>query len=413
MTANHTHGDGVRPFPWVGLFTLTLAIFVSVTTEFLPTGLLPEMAHEYHVSLAQTGLLVTIFAGTVVVATTPLSILTRNYSRKGLVIVVLLVIALGAILAAVAPTYGFLVVARIIGGLGHGLFWAVVAAYAAHLVPRHQLGRAVAITAGGGTAAFVLGVPVGTAVGHALGWRLAFVFMAVLIVILAVLVGRFLPAVDHRVPLSTGEIPLPMRRDRSVPVIVVICVVIIVLMTAQNVFYTYIAPWLVSVAGFGSGSVPALLLLYGAAGAVGLVLAGYVSDRYPRGGMLTAFMVVAASLVVISLFSSNDVIVIIFIVIWGIAFGGGPAMIQTRMLHSASARMRDTAAALQTTAFNVAIGGGALVGGLLLDGFSLRILPFADVAITLLGIVVLVVSDLALAARARRAHPRTRPTPTV
>jgi predicted MFS family arabinose efflux permease len=81
-------------------------------------------------------------------------------------------------------------------------------------------------------------------------------------------------------------------------------------------------------------------------------------------------------------------------------------MIQTRMLHSASARMRDTAAALQTTAFNVAIGGGALVGGLLLDGYGIGILPFADVAVMVFGIIFLVFSDLWLAQHGRRAHPK-------
>jgi DHA1 family inner membrane transport protein len=392
----------VRPFPWVGLVTLALAIFVSVTTEFLPTGLLPEMAHEYHVSLSQVGLLVTVFAGTVVISTAPLSILTRNHSRKVLVIIVLLVIALGALLAAIAPTYGFLVIARVIGGLAHGLFWAVVGAYAAHLVPKHQLGRAVAITAGGATAAFVLGVPVGTAIGHALGWRLAFAFMAGLILILCVLVVRFLPAVDHRVPLSTGEIPLPLRRDRSISAVAVLSVVILLLMIAQNIFYTYIAPWLISVAHFGAGGVPGLLLIYGGAGAIGLVLAGVVADRYPRRGLVVAFAVVALSLVALWLFSARQPVVIAAIIVWGAAFGGGPAMIQTRMLHVASARMRDTAVALQTTSFNVGIGGGALLGGLLLDRVGLGILPLVDVLITVLGVVFILGSDFWLVRR--RAH---------
>jgi len=392
----------VRPFPWIGLVTIALAIFVSVTTEFLPTGLLPEMAAEYHVSLSQVGLLVTIFAGTVVLATTPLSILTRNFSRKSIVIVVLLVIAAGALLAAAAPTYPILVVARVIGGLAHGLFWAVVGAYAAHLVPKHQLGRAVAITASGATAAFVLGVPVGTAIGHALGWRLAFAFMAGLILILTVLVVRFLPAVDHRVHLATGEIPLPLRKDRSISPIAILCVVILLLLTAQNLFYTYIAPWLISVGNFGPGGVPGLLLVYGGAGAVGLVLAGVVADRFPRSGFVASFVIVVLSVLALWLFGGNQPVVIGAIVVWGAAFGGGPAIIQTRMLHVASARMRETAVALQTTAFNVGIGGGALIGGLLLDQWGLRILPLADVLLTAVGVVFILASDLWLSRRRRR-----------
>jgi predicted MFS family arabinose efflux permease len=318
------------------------------------------------------------------------------------VIVVLVVIASGAVGAAVAPTYGFLVVARVVGGLAHGLFWAVVGGYAAHLVPKHQLGRAVAITAGGATAAFVLGVPVGTAIGHALGWRLAFAFMAGLILILAVLVVRFLPAVDHHVPLATGEIPLPLRKDRSIPAIVVLCIVILLLITAQNIFYTYITPWLVSVGGFGAGSVPGLLLVYGGAGAVGLVLAGVVADRFPRGGFVVAFVIVTVTVLVLWLFGGRQPVVIAAIVVWGISFGGGPAIVQTRMLHVASARMRETAVALQTTSFNIGIGGGALVGGLLLDELGLRILPLADVVITAAGVVFILASDYWLARRRLR-----------
>ncbi|MET1051210.1 MAG: MFS transporter, partial [Mycetocola sp.] len=160
MSSPTTRTTENRPFPWIGLLTLAGAIFVSVTSEFLPTGLLPDMAKDLDVSLSTAGLLVTVFAGTVVIATTPLAALTRKYSRKGLVVVVLLVIALANVLAAIAPSYEILVGARVLGGLAHGLFWAVVAAYSAHLVPKHQLGKAVAITAGGGSAAFVLGVPV-------------------------------------------------------------------------------------------------------------------------------------------------------------------------------------------------------------------------------------------------------------
>jgi predicted MFS family arabinose efflux permease len=91
-------------FPWAGLLVLAGAIFVSVTSEFLPTGLLPDMAGDLRVSESQIGLLVTIFAGTVVVSTTPLAALTRRYSRKYLVVAVLVVVATGNVLAAIAPT---------------------------------------------------------------------------------------------------------------------------------------------------------------------------------------------------------------------------------------------------------------------------------------------------------------------
>lgn len=400
--SSHTPTTAAPVFPWVGLIVLAGAIFVSVTSEFLPTGLLPDMAGELGVSESRIGLLVTIFAGTVVISTTPLAALTRAYSRKYLVVIVLLVIATGNVLAALAPSYEILVGARIIGGLAHGLFWAVVGAYSAHLVPKHQIGRAVAITSGGGTAAFVLGVPLGTALGHALGWRLAFATIGVIVVVLAVLVLRFLPAVDHRVTLATGEIALPLRKDRSVPGVVVLCLIIVVVMTGHNLFYTYIAPWLIAVGGFPEDSIAILLFLFGGAGAIGLVLAGLVSDRFPRAGLIVATAAVAVAVLVLALFAQSQVVIVAALVVWGIAFGGLPAMLQTRMLHTASARLRDLAAALFTTSFNFAIGFGALVGGLLLDQVGIISLPFVDVVIIWVGVVFMLLSNVWLAARARR-----------
>lgn len=386
------------------MLTLSGAIFVSVTSEFLPTGLLPEMAEELGVGLSAAGLLVTVFAGTVVIATTPLAALTRRYSRKSLVVVVLLVIALANTLAALAPTYEILVGARILGGLAHGLFWAVVAAYSAHLVPKHQLGRAVAITAAGGSAAFVLGVPVGTALGHALGWRAAFAIIGGVVVVLAIIVVKYLPPVNHHVQLKTGEIPLPLRKDRSLRGVVIVCVVILIVMTGQNTFYTYIAPWLIGVAGFPATSVALMLFLFGGAGAVGLVVAGFAADRFPKRGFAVAIMMVMAAVAVLAVGSANTVVVVVAFVVWGVAFGGVPAMLQTRMLQTASLQVRDLGAALQTTAFNIGIGGGALIGGFLLDGYGIRSLPIVEIMLLAVGLTVSVGVD---AARSRNGvRPR-------
>src|SRR6476660_4927067 len=127
---NPTTPGADRAFPWIGLLTLATAIFVLVTSEFLPTGLLPDMARDLDVSQSQVGLLVTIFAATVVIFTAPLAALTHRYSRKWLLIAVLGVFALANVLAAIAPSYELLVGARVLGGLAHGLFWAIAGAYA-------------------------------------------------------------------------------------------------------------------------------------------------------------------------------------------------------------------------------------------------------------------------------------------
>ncbi|MEP6480214.1 MAG: MFS transporter [Rhodoglobus sp.] len=394
--------DLTKPFPWVGLLTIAALIFTTVTSEFLPTGLLPDIAKELRVSISQVGLLITLFAATVVISTAPLTALTRRYSRKSLVLVVLVVFILANVLAALAPTYTVLAIARVIGGLAHGLFWAVVGAYTAHLVPKEQLGRAVAITSAGGTAAFILGVPVGTALGHVVGWRVAFLVIAGIILVLGLLAVKLLPPVQHIETLRTGEIPLPLRKDRSIPGVILVCVVVVLMMLAHNIFYTYIVPFLTDQTGIDRGAVAGLLFLYGGAGAIGLVLAGVFADRFPRFGLASAIVVVALSVLAVGVFRVNPWVVIPMMVAWSIGFGGAPAMLQTRLLHTASLRMRDVSAAFLTTSFNIGIGGGALIGGILIDRVGIVALPFVDVAITVLAILVLLFGDLWLRRRATR-----------
>jgi predicted MFS family arabinose efflux permease len=388
--------------PWLGLLVLAGAIFLSVTSEVLPTGLLPDMSRGLGVSESRIGFLVTVFAGVVVVTAAPMTALTRRYPRKTLVVVVLIGFALSNLLTAVGPTYEIVILSRIIGGLAHGLFWAVVGAYAAHLVPKEQLGRAIAVTAAGASAAFVLGVPLGTALGHALGWRLAFGVTCGAMLLLAVLVAIYLPAVHHIVHVSTGEIPLPLRRDPSLPAIVFVCAITAVVMAGHNIFFTYIVPFFIGVNGFPESSVSTLLFIYGGAGAIGLFLAGWIGVRFPRAGLVGAFLAVAAAVLVMGLFPHLAWLVITALVVFGAAFGGAPAMLQTRLLMVASPRLRDAAAAYFTTAFNVAIGGGAFLGGHLLDTFGIQVLPFVYVGVAIAGIVLIVVSDAVLLRRRAR-----------
>lgn len=398
MNASSSRVDADR-LPVVGLVMLAAAIFLCVTSEFLPTGLLPQLADGLDVSTADVGLLVTVYAGTVVISTAPMARLTSRLPRKPLILLALTVFAVTNIATAFAPSFAFVVVARVVAGVAHGLFWAVVGAYAAHLVPKRMLARAVAITSSGATAAFVLGVPVGTAVGTAFDWRVAFAAIGVAIIVIGLLIAMFLPPVEHLVPLATGEIPLPARKDPSLVPVLVLCGIIITIMLGQNIFYTYIVPFLVDVAGFDPSATSGLLFLYGAAGAVGLVLVGFVGPRAPKAGLIGSFAIVAGAVVTIGLFPTVTPVVLIGLVLWGIAFGGGPALLQTRMLQTASRSLRDPASAWFTVSFNLAIGGGALIGSFVLRFADVGVLPFIEAVIIAVAVVLMIVTDRMLARR--------------
>jgi predicted MFS family arabinose efflux permease len=383
-----------RPaFPWLGLIILAAASFVSITSEFLPTGLLPQMAEGLSVSESRIGLLVSVFAATVVLTAAPLAALTVRFPRKHLVVVVLVAYALTNVLCAIAPNFEVMLAARVLGGVANGLFWAVVGAYTAHLVSGPQLARAVAVTGTGGALAFILGVPVGTAVGQLLGWRNAFAIVALAVVVLIALIALFLPAVNHRPTLATGEIALPARRDPTLRGVLVLCLITTVLITGQNIFYTFIVPFFTTAAGFPPAAVAPLLLGYGLGGAAGLAIVGLVGHRYPRGGLLVGFGIVAVAVLLMGVFPLVSWVVILAVLLWGAAIGGAPALLQTRLLAIVSVRLRDVSSAYMATSFNIGIGGGALIGSLLHDAFGVRVLPFVDIAFIALGLLLIVLTD--------------------
>ncbi|GAA3859706.1 MFS transporter [Leifsonia kafniensis] len=376
----------------------------------LPTGLLPEMSESLGVSESSVGLLVTWFAFTVVATSTTMAHLTRRMPRHGLVVAVLIVFAISNVMTAFAPTYGLVVVSRVLGGLAHGLFWSVVGAYAAHLVPKEQIGRAVSITVAGGTLAFVFGVPLATAAGHLIGWRMSFALLAVLMLIGAAVVWKFLPKVTHHAIRDTDtnvtatQTPRALRtkkaKDPTVSAVILICCITMVIMVGHYTFYTYIAPYLIDVLGVGTDGLAPLLFAFGIAGAVGLVLSGTVFGPRPQLGIMLAVIVSALGVSALAVFSANLPVAIAAFVLWGIAFGTFPPLLQTRMLHTASLRFRDTASAIYTTAFNAGIGGGALVGAIVLNVAGLEVLPFVYIGLLGVAFVMLVVSDIVIRRRA-------------
>ncbi|MFU8946099.1 MFS transporter [Mycetocola zhadangensis] len=387
-------------FPWIGLIALAVTVFLSVSSEMIPTGLLPEMSESLGVTPSQVGLLVTFFAFTVVISSMPLTAATRRVPRHALMVSILLVLGLSNLLTALSPTYELVVASRVLGGFAHGLFWALVPAYAAHLVPKEQIARAVSITLGGGTLAFVLGVPLGTVLGQSIGWRWAFAAIAIAFGLGALAVLRWLPKVERVTHAARAE--SEPRRDPTILPVIAICVTTAIVMIGHYALYTFIAPFVTDSMGLAPEYLSGALFIYGGAGAVGLVLTGTVFARRTSLGLIAALGTTAIAVTVMALATSTLWVSGLALVVWGLAFGLIAPLLQTRMLQTASPRIRDTASAVYTTAFNTGIGGGALVGSVLLATGGVGILPVADVALTLLGLVIIVGTILLT----RRQAPR-------
>lgn len=376
------------------------------TAEFLPGGLVPLIADDLGIDVGLVGQMVSVFAFTVVLTTAPLALLTGRISRKTLVVASLALMSLSNIAVSAAASFEGILVARVGGALAHGLFWAVVVTYAVEIVPREKLGRAMAFTGAGSSLAGVLGIPIGNALGEFLGWREAFLAVALAGAVITLVLWRWLPPIDtrRRTPAAPHR---PIVRDRSLVVVTVLCLLILVLVLGQTSFSPYTTVWLGVVAGLDGGAIPVYLFITGIAGAVGALAAGHLYDRSPRatfvlaGSMLTAAMCLLPGLASEGLSPQLAAVAICS----SASFAGMPMMLQARMMQTVPPAMRRVAGAVQTTVFNLAIGGGALVGGLVLSGAGVQVLPWVAAGAAAATVLIAVVGESArsrMPSRSRR-----------
>ncbi|MCA5893211.1 MFS transporter [Isoptericola sp. NEAU-Y5] len=375
-----------------GIVVLGVANFVAITTEVLPVGLLPQVARGVGVTESTAGLLVTVYAFVVAACAVPLTIATRTLPRKPLLLATLVTYVLSNLAVALAPSFALVAAARVLGGLGHAIFFSVSIAYAARLVSPLYTGRALTLVTAGGTLGFVLGVPLSTSLGAAVGWRWSFAAVAAVCALTAVLVARLLPAV--RVEAAPARDRASARDGRARLAVVVGTNT--VMFCGQYTVYTYISVLLLAT-GLSEGAVGPALLVFGALGLVGLWAAGRYLDRSPRGLTLATMAVIVAGLVGVALALPSIAGVVVAAGVWLAAFGAVPATFQAAALRTQGATS-DVAGAFVNATSNFGIGVGAAVGSLVVADLG----P-APLALTGAGIVAVALLAVLLA---RGAFPR-------
>lgn len=373
-------------FPWPTLLLLGAGVFVSVTTELVPTGLLLGMSRDLHVSPSRLGLLVTGYAVMVALFAAPLGTLTARLPRKAL-----LVASLGAYTASnavmiVAPGYGVAFAARLVGGVTHGLFWAVVGGYAASLVTTDRIGRAVTVLSAGGSAAVLAGVPAGTGIGTAFGWRATFAVLTGIALVLTLLAWRLLP----EVPGSSAAARTPMREVLRLPQFPPIVAMTAVTMLGAYMMFTYTAP-LLQHAGLGETQIAPVLLVNGLAGTLMLPVAGWIADRRLRAGIVAGGGLLMTGLLLLTVQGDAVWAAVAAMVLFGLGMGLLPIFMQAATLRVAPDHTQE-ASGINASAYNAGVACGALAGAYTLDTWGIGGIPPVGLALVATGMIVYVAS---------------------
>ena len=391
-----------QPLPMAALLALAMSGFICIMTETLPAGLLPQMAAGLHVTSAWAGQTVTAYAAGSLLAAMPLSMATAGWRRRKVLLLAISGFLVFNAVTAYSTSLWLILVARFLAGMAAGLAWSLIAGYARRMVAAHQQGRAMAVAMVGTPVALALGVPLGTWLGGRLGWGQAFALMSLVSLLL---IGWIL-AVMPDYPGQAAHQRLPLRRVLMTPGVRRVLATVIFWMLAHNVLYTYIAPF-AGVSGLQAG-VDRLLLLFGIAALAGIWLSGRRVDHGLRQTVLWSLAAFVAAALALLVAGQRPVVVVGAVFVWGLSFGGAATLLQTALADCAG-EGADAALAMNVVAWNSAIAGGGVLGGLLLDAWGAKALP---VAVALLaGMAWIIVSKgrrHGFAPGARQGRPLSR-----
>ena len=343
---------------WLASISLGFAAFIFVTTELLPVGLLPELSADLDQSLANTGLLVTIYAWCVALMSLPLTVWSARWERRSLLLWLLGVFIVSHILSAFAQNYIMLMSARICIALTHAIFWSIATPLTVRVAPPGKKAQALGIIVTGTSLATVLGVPLGTLFGHSLGWRFAFIAVAVAGIAVFLTIRRLLPPMPSQNVGSFKSVPQLMRR----PELMKIYAMTVLTVTGHFAAFTYFNPFLREFGGFSPELVILLLLLIGGSGVLGSYISSKYSEAHPWALLVLPLLLVCGSLALTYSASSSLYGTIALCVVWGAAMTAVCLVFQTRVLTLAS-DSADVAVAIYSGIFNIGIGGGSLLGG--------------------------------------------------
>ncbi|WP_231422819.1 MFS transporter [Pseudomonas sp. Leaf59] len=359
MSRFETVGNtAVQPASWWAVGSVALGSFATVTTEFLPVGLLPDIAAELNVSISHAGLMMAV-PGLLAAISAPSCIaLFSHIDRKRILLTLLSILLASNLIVALSGQFWLTLAGRVLLGFALGGFWTI----AGSLGPRLRSGRegvsATSYILAGVSLGTVAGIPAGTLLGEAFGWRSAFEAAAVMTLLVGVLILLCLPVLPGHRTAGMRQ----MRLLASEGAILRRFVAALLIYVGHFAAYTYLAPFVHEQAGIAGQTLGALLFAFGLAAVAGNLVGGVLAARGAPLSVLIMTLLMLVALTALLLFAANPLLLWPSILLWGFGFGMIPITTQIWCFDASNGRVEGVQALL-VCVVNLSIGGGAFIGG--------------------------------------------------
>lgn len=342
---------------WAAVVVLAVAAFVFSTTEFVPVGLLPDIAADFGMDVAHTGLMMTVYAWTVTLLSLPLTMAAARCDRRILLAVLFAVFVAAHIFAAFSGSFNALLAVRIAVAAVHSVFWAITVPMAVRLAPEGQRAKAMGLIVTGSSLAAVMGIPLGTLIGHQFGWRVTFALIGAAAMGLLLMLLRLLPVMPPQGVFSLRGLPALFKR----PLLLYVYFTLALVVGAHFIPYTYISPFLAEVGGLDGGEIVVSLFAFGIAGiSAGIIFARNL-DRHSVVLLTVPMVLLFLSLLLLPWLSGSLKTVFPLIWLWGTSITLLGMVLQNKVLEIAP-EASDIAVAAFSGVYNIGIGAGALLG---------------------------------------------------
>ena len=367
---------------WLSVFSVALGAFAFVTTEYLPVGILPQIANSLGITDGVAGLMVTVPGIVAAVAAPAIMLGAGRMNRRHLLLLLTLLQVVSNLVSAFAPSLVIMLLGRALLGVALGGFWAVAIAVAARLVSESRAARATALIFAGITLATVFGVPFGTFLSTLFSWRVSFAVAAGLALLALIAQGLTLPSLPSREGLRVRALLDFLARQNARRSMLLLALVV----AAHFSAYTYIAPFLSREAGFSASAITSVLLGFGLVGMLANFAMASGVARHLRAslGAVVLLMIIAQ----LALPQLQGIGVVLAVLLWGIAYGAIPLGVSTWM-QLTSPQLPEASSAMLVTMFQVAIASGSLFGGLMVDHHGVPSALWLGAGIGLTGLAVM------------------------
>ena len=364
---------------------MACAAFIFNTTEFVPVALLTDIGQSFDMQSSDVGLMMTVYAWTVMIMSLPAMLATGDMERKGLLLKLFVIFIIGHIISVIAWNYWILLIARMCIAVAHSLFWAITASLVMRVAPKNKKTQAIGMLAIGTSLATILGLPLGRLVGQLVGWRITFAIIAALALVVMVFIMRLLPNLPSKNAGSLSSLPILAKR----PLLIGLYATTVIIVSAHFTAYTYIEPFMVQIGELDPNLATMILLVFGVSGITASVIFNRLYRFGPTQFISGAMILLAISLTFMLASASYTATMFTLAFIWGIGISCIGLALQMRVLQLAP-DATDVASAIYSGIFNAGIGAGALFGNQITRHIGLEYIGFSGAALAMIALGIFV-----------------------